>query len=176
MACSSGCTASVGQFGLGGLYRWSGQQGGARLWLPGCERSSTGGFAVTASVGGASVFDADDFRHWAFTAAAAAEARKGVDTTVIDVGNVLLVTELFVITHGGNARQVRSITDGVEESVKSAGGPPLLRSEGVGERQWVLLDYGAFVVHVFDAERRSLYQLERLWADCPRLDWRAAEQ
>ena len=113
-------------------------------------------------------------RRWAMAAAAAADERKGVDTVVIDVGDVLVVTDLFVITHGNNARQVRAITEGVEESLKAAGGPPPLRIEGADDRQWVLLDYGPFVVHVFDAERRDLYQLERLWGDCPLLDWRAA--
>ena len=107
-------------------------------------------------------------------AAAAADERKGVDTVVIDVGDVLVVTDLFVITHGNNARQVRSITEGVEEMVKEAGGPSPVRIEGADDRQWVLLDYGPFVVHVFDAERRSLYQLERLWGDCKILDWQTA--
>ena len=107
-------------------------------------------------------------------AAAAADARKGVDTTVIDVGDVLKVTELFVITHGVNGRQVRAIAEAVEEGLRAVGGPRPSRVEGMGGRQWVLLDYGAFVVHVFDAERRAFYQLERLWDDCPRLDWRDA--
>lgn len=111
-------------------------------------------------------------RRWAMAAAAAADERKGVDTVVIDVGDVLVVTDLFVITHGNNARQVRSISEGVEELVKGAGGPSPLRIEGADDRQWVLLDYGPFVVHVFDAERRTLYQLERLWGDCPPVDWR----
>lgn len=113
-------------------------------------------------------------RRWAMAAAAAADERKGVDTVVIDVGDVLVVTDLFVITHGNNARQVRAITEGVEESLSAAGGPRPLRVEGADDRQWVLLDYGPFVVHVFDAERRGLYQLERLWGDCPLLDWRAS--
>ncbi|MCY4422909.1 MAG: ribosome silencing factor [Acidimicrobiaceae bacterium] len=112
-------------------------------------------------------------RRWAMAAAAAADERKGVDTVVIDVGDVLVVTDLFVVTHGNNARQVRAITEGVEESLRAAGGPLPLRIEGGDDRQWVLLDYGPFVVHVFDAERRDLYQLERLWGDCPLLDWRA---
>ncbi len=113
-------------------------------------------------------------RRWAMAAAAAADERKGARTVVIDVGDVLVVTDLFVITHGNNARQVRSISEGVEESLRAAGGPSPVRIEGADDRQWVLLDYGAFVVHVFDAERRDLYQLERLWGDCPLLDWEAA--
>ena len=117
--------------------------------------------------------DADP-RRWAVAAAVAADDRKGIDTVVIDVGDVLVVTDLFVITHGNNARQVRAITDGVEESLRAAGGPSPVRIEGADDRQWVLLDYGAFVVHVFDAERRAFYQLERLWGDCPVIDWQPA--
>ena len=113
-------------------------------------------------------------RRWAMAAAAAADERKGADTVIIDVGDVLVVTDLFVITHGNNARQVRAIAEGVEDGLKAAGGPSPLRIEGVEDRQWVLLDYGPFVVHVFDAERRALYQLERLWGDCPLLDWPTA--
>lgn len=118
--------------------------------------------------------DGADARRWAMAAATVADERKGVDTVLIDVGDVLVVTDLFVITHGNNARQVRAISDGVEESLKEAGGPSPLRIEGADDRQWVLLDYGSFVVHVFDAERRALYQLERLWGDCPLLDWQTA--
>ncbi len=118
--------------------------------------------------------DGANARRWAVAAAAAADERKGVDTVVIDVGDVLVVTDLFVITHGNNSRQVRAISEGVEDSLKAAGGPSPLRIEGVDDRQWVLLDYGPFVVHVFDAERRAFYQLERLWGDCPLLDWRTA--
>ena len=120
---------------------------------------------------------ADDGAHarrWAMAAAAAADERKGADTVIIDVGDVLVVTDLFVITHGNNPRQARAIAEGVEDSLKTAGGPSPLRIEGTEDRQWVLLDYGPFVVHVFDAERRAFYQLERLWGDCPLLDWRTA--
>jgi len=106
-------------------------------------------------------------------AADAAEQRNGLEILVIDVGDVLGVTDLFVITHGNNARQVRAIAEGVEELLKQAGGPSPVRIEGAEDRQWVLIDYGSFVVHVFDAERRALYQLERLWGDCPVLDWRS---
>ena len=129
---------------------------------------------LAASAASSPAVDGAYARRWAVAAAAAADERKGADTVVIDVGDVLVVTDLFVITHGNNARQVRSITEGVEELVRQAGGPSPLRVEGADDRQWVLLDYGPFVVHVFDAERRALYQLERLWGDCPLIDWRTA--
>ena len=140
--------------------------------VPAGSSASAGIASSSGPAGSSPAVDGAYARRWAVAAAAAADERKGADTVVIDVGDVLVVTDLFVITHGNNARQVRSIAEGVEELVKQAGGPSPLRIEGADDRQWVLLDYGPFVVHVFDAERRDLYQLERLWGDCPLLDWR----
>lgn len=122
----------------------------------------------TAAAGSA---DSAESMRWALAAAAAADDKKGIDTLVIDVGDVISVTDAFVITHGANSRQVRAVVEGVEAGVKAAGGPALVRTEGADARQWVLLDYGCFVVHVFDAETRAFYQLERLWGDCPTVDW-----
>ena len=116
----------------------------------------------------------DTNTHWAAVAAKAADERLGQDTLLIDVGDVLAVTDYFVITHGENARQVRALVDEIEKKVAEAGGPRPLRVEGPDAMQWVLLDYGSFVVHVFDAEMRAFYQLERLWGDRPRVDFRAA--
>ena len=144
-----------------------GSGGEAAEAAPGTEAAG-----ATASEAAAAA-DRRALERWAATAAAAADDRKGVDTMVIDVGDMLAVTELFVITHGNNARQVRSIAEGVEERLKAEGGPSPLRIEGAEERQWVLLDYGDFVVHVFDADRRALYQLERLWGDCPIVAWQS---
>jgi ribosome-associated protein len=98
----------------------------------------------------------------------------GVDTIVLDVGDVLAVTDLFVITNGTNARQVKAIVEEIERKVAEAGGPRPIRVEGLDTLEWVLLDYGAFVVHVFDAEQRAFYRLERLWGDRPRVEWKVA--
>ena len=84
---------------------------------------------------------------------------------------MLALTEHFVITHGGNSRQVRTIAEEVERRLTEAGGPKPLRIEGLDDLTWVLLDYGDFVVHVFDEATRRYYELERLWADVPRVDW-----
>ncbi|MFN0092599.1 MAG: ribosome silencing factor [Acidimicrobiales bacterium] len=106
-------------------------------------------------------------------AARAAADKLGVDTVVLEVGDVLSITEFFVITSGANARQVRTIVDEVERCVAELGARPAA-VEGLDQASWVLVDYGSFVVHVFLQETRDYYQLERLWADVPRLDWRAA--
>lgn len=113
----------------------------------------------------------DETTRWAVAAARAADDKKGVDTLVLAVGAVLALTEHFVITHGSNSRQVKTIADAVEEQVGMAGGPKPLRVEGLEDLSWVLLDYGDFVVHVFSEEARRFYELERLWSDVPRVDW-----
>jgi ribosome-associated protein len=117
----------------------------------------------------------DRTRVWCTTAARAASGKKGEDTLVLAVGPILLITDAFVITHGANARQVRTIAEEVEDKVRGAGGPSPLRIEGLDDARWVLMDYGDFVVHVFLDEVRRFYDLERLWADAERWAWAGAE-
>ncbi|MHB1486754.1 MAG: ribosome silencing factor [Acidimicrobiales bacterium] len=106
-------------------------------------------------------------------AAQAADDKLGEHTVVLEVGSVLGITDQFVITSGANARQVRAIADEVEAKVKSVGGGAPRRVEGKSDARWLLMDYGDFVVHVFLAEARDYYDLERLWSDVPRLEWRS---
>jgi ribosome-associated protein len=108
---------------------------------------------------------------WAVAAARAADDKQGHDTVVLDVGQVLSITDYFVITSAGNDRLVRTIAETVEERVAAGGGPKPLRTEGLDDLRWVLLDYGDFVVHVFNDETRKYYELERLWSDVPRVAW-----
>lgn len=104
-------------------------------------------------------------------AARAADAKGGRDTVVLRVGEVLGITELFVITSASNPRLVKAVVEDVEEHVGRDGGPRPRRVEGLDDLHWVLMDYGDWVVHVFLDETRAFYDLERLWADVPRLDW-----
>jgi len=115
--------------------------------------------------------DRELVRAWARTAAQAAEAKGGDDTVILEVGAVLAITDAFVITSGRNRRQVATIAEEVEHRLKAGGGPSPLRVEGRELAEWVLLDYGDFVVHVFLDETRRFYDLERLWADAPRIAW-----
>ena len=108
-------------------------------------------------------------------AAHAADAKQGEDIVVLEVGDVLAITDWFLVTSAGNTRQVATIGEEIERRVAEAGGPKPLRVEGLDDLRWVLMDYGDFVVHVFLTETRRYYELERLWADVPRLDWRNAE-
>ena len=118
--------------------------------------------------------DLDEVRSWAAQAARAADAKLGADTIVLEVGPVLAITDLFVITSAPNPRLVRTICDEIELLVKADDGPSPIRIEGLDDARWVLMDYGDFVVHIFLDEARAYYDLERLWADAPRIDWAAA--
>jgi ribosome-associated protein len=105
------------------------------------------------------------------TAARAASDKQGREIVIFEVGQVLAIADLFVITSGNNARQVRAIVEEIEKKVKESGGPGPHRIEGLDDASWVLMDYGDVVVHVFLDEVRRYYDLERLWADAPRVDW-----
>jgi len=106
----------------------------------------------------------------AIVAAGAAAAKTLDGTVVLDVGEHIAITDYFVITSGRNDRQVRAILDEVGAAVRAAGGPPPRQVEGLSDLRWVLIDFGSFVVHVFHAEARDFYGLERLWADAPRVE------
>jgi len=127
--------------------------------------------AANAAKGSKESAAGDDPAHWPVVAARAADDKLGSSTLVIDVGDVLGITGYFVISSGASHRQVRAIADEVELQLKQAGGEAPLRVEGRGSFDWVLMDYGDFVVHVFHEEARTFYELERLWSDRPKIDW-----
>ena len=106
-------------------------------------------------------------------AARAADAKSGEDTVILAMGELLGLTDAFVITSGRNVRQVRTIVDEVERMVKESGGRQPVRVEGLDDARWVLMDFGDFLVHVFLDEARRFYDLEHLWADAPRVGWTA---
>jgi ribosome-associated protein len=90
---------------------------------------------------------------------------------VLEVAEVLALCGWFVIASAGNDRQVKAVCDAVEERVHKSGGPKPKRIEGLDSLQWVLMDYGDVIVHVFQQDIREFYDLERLWADVPRVEW-----
>ena len=104
-------------------------------------------------------------------AARAAFAKGATDILVLQVGDVLAITDYFVIASASNPRLVRTIVQECEDAVAKAGGPKALRVEGLAESEWVLADHGTFVVHVFHQDARQYYELERLWSDVPQVAW-----
>jgi ribosome-associated protein len=103
----------------------------------------------------------------ALVAAEAVAEKKGTDVVVVRVGEILAITDLFVIASASNTRQVKTIVDEVERALKEHDGSKPRSVEGLADASWVLLDYGDLVVHVFLAETRAFYDLDRLWADAP---------
>jgi ribosome-associated protein len=112
----------------------------------------------------------------ATVAAVAADDKKGEATVVLRVGPVLAICELFVVTSASNTRLVRTLAEEVEKAVRARTGESPLRVEGMRDLQWVLLDYGDVVVHVFHDEARRFYDIERLYRDVERVAWAGAAQ
>lgn len=117
------------------------------------------------------VNEPDDGRALALLAARTADDKKGDDVLVLDVGEVLAIAGWFVIASASNSRLVESLADDIERAAKAELGISPVRTEGHREKQWVLIDYGDVVVHVFHKEMRDFYEIERLYGDVPRLDW-----
>lgn len=98
----------------------------------------------------------------------AASDKKANNTVVLDLRDIASFTDYFVITSGMNERQVQAISDEVFEKLKRDGSPAA-RVEGYKRAEWILLDYGDFVVHVFEDKARKFYDLERLWRESKRV-------
>lgn len=106
----------------------------------------------------------------AISAARAAAAKNARDVAVLDVRDLIVITDYFVIASGTSDRQVKTIAQEIEEAVRPHGVKPV-RREGQDEARWVLLDFVDFVAHVFQQADREFYGLERLWADAPSVRW-----
>jgi ribosome-associated protein len=97
-------------------------------------------------------------------ALSAASEKKAINSVLLDLREIASFTDYFLITSGTNERQVQAISDEVVETLKKAG-QAAARVEGYKSAEWILLDYGDFVVHVFDEKARKFYDLERLWRE-----------
>ncbi|MEA5020576.1 MAG: ribosome silencing factor [Gordonibacter sp.] len=106
----------------------------------------------------------------ALIAARAADEKKATDIMVQEVRDLIGVTDYFVIATAANNRQVDAIVDEIEEAERKQAGAKPIHREGTQDGSWSLLDYGDFVVHVFQPETREYYRLEALWNDAPVLD------
>ncbi len=99
-----------------------------------------------------------------------ADDKKAVNMVVLDLREIASFTEFFMIGSGTNPRQVQAISDEINEQLKKQLRRRPVRIEGYSGAEWVLLDYGDFVIHLFDKDARDFYDLERLWRDARRVD------
>jgi ribosome-associated protein len=99
----------------------------------------------------------------------AAAEKKALDPTVLDLRGISSFTDFFLMFTGANRRQVQAISDEIVEQLKR-NGSPAARVEGYQNAEWILIDYGDFVVHVFEEKARRFYDLERLWREASRLN------
>ena len=104
--------------------------------------------------------------------AKAADELRGKETLVLDLTDVTPIVDYFVIATGSSGRQMRAVADEVRTIMRKAGSRPN-GVEGENDANWILLDFGDIVLHLFSPEARKLYDLEHLWADAPRVDWKS---
>jgi ribosome-associated protein len=96
--------------------------------------------------------------------------KKAVNMVALDLRPVASFTEFFVVCSGTNQRQVQAISDEISEQLKKQLRQSPVRVEGYNAAEWLLMDYGDFVVHIFDKEARDFYDLERLWRDATKVE------
>jgi len=99
-----------------------------------------------------------------------ASDKKAIDLVVLDLRSIASFTEFFIIASGSNQRQVQAIADEINERLKKQLTARPVRIEGYNSAEWVLLDYGDFVVHLFNGESREFYDLARLWLDARKVE------
>jgi ribosome-associated protein len=97
-------------------------------------------------------------------------AKKAEDLCVLDLRELSSFTDFFLVMNGSSSRQNAAVAEAVEAALKPAGLRPL-SVEGRESAEWILLDYGSLVVHVFSQTARERYSLEKLWGDAPRIDF-----
>lgn len=97
--------------------------------------------------------------------------KKGTDIVLLDVEESFFLCDVFVIATGSSRTNVQALADHVEERLKEVHNIKPLRVEGRTEGEWVLVDYGDIIVHLFQSAARAFYSLERLWGDAARVPW-----
>lgn len=104
------------------------------------------------------------------TAVHAADAKQAKDVRVLDLREITSLADFFVICSGANARQIQAIADEIAQKLKKLGERPS-SIEGYDNAEWVLMDYGDYVIHIFSPAARTYYDLERLWRDAKSVEW-----
>lgn len=99
----------------------------------------------------------------------ALEDKKAEDIRIIDISEVSVIADYFIIASGSNRNQIQTLCDNVQETLGRAGYPQR-QTEGYQTANWILMDFGDVIVHIFDKENRLLYDLERIWRDGKQID------
>ena len=117
----------------------------------------------------------NESKKMALLAVEALEDKKAEDITIIDISEVSVLADYFIIADGNNKNQVQAMVDNVQEELFKAG-YEMKQMEGYREGNWILLDFGDIIIHIFDKENRLFYDLERIWSDGRKIDltgWRS---
>lgn len=108
-------------------------------------------------------------KDFAVLAVEALEDKKAEDIAIIDISEVSVIADYFIIAGGNNKSQIQALSDVVDEKLGRAG-LPLKQIEGYNNANWILLDFGDIIVHIFDKENRLFYDLERIWCDGKKIE------
>lgn len=108
-------------------------------------------------------------KEMALLAVQALEDKKAEDICIIDISEVSVLADYFIIAGGNNTSQIQALADTVDEKLGKSG-YPLKQMEGYQSANWILLDFGDIIVHIFDKENRLFYDLERIWRDGKKID------
>ena len=109
-------------------------------------------------------------KEMALTAAKALNEKKGQEISAVEITDLTTLADFFVFATGTSNTQINALSGAVEKAMKEQAGEDPLRREGYRDGTWVLLDYGAIIVHIFSQEAREFYSLERLWGDGKPMD------
>ena len=108
-------------------------------------------------------------KEFAVLAVEALEDKKAEDIAIIDISEVSVIADYFIIAGGNNKSQIQALSDVVDEKLGRAG-LPLKQIEGYNNANWILLDFGDIIVHILDKENRLFYDLERIWCDGKKIE------
>ena len=108
-------------------------------------------------------------KEFAVLAVEALEDKKAEDIAIIDISEVSVIADYFIIAGGNNKSQIQALSDAVDEKLGRAG-LPLKQIEGYNNANWILLDFGDIIVHIFDKENRLFYDRERIWCDGKKIE------
>ena len=114
-------------------------------------------------------------KKFAVLALEALEDKKAEDISIIDISEVSVIADYFIIAAGKNKNQIQALSDAVNEKLGRVG-LPLKQIEGYNNANWILLDFGDIIVHIFDKENRLFYDLERIWRDGKQMDLESFKQ